>query len=119
MKADHLTGVKQPARIVLLLGKQLNIVGTISTAIFEIVHVRISNKDPNRAAKGDHVVQPLLGREANHWNRPRNHDAVAILHEFNMEEDLCAITLAQKSELLSAIRRRKTALQIGICRVGL
>ena len=100
-KADHLAGIQQARGIVLLLGQQLNVVGAKAAAVFKIVHVRVGDKDADLAAEGDHVVQSLLGGEAHHRNRAGNHDAVAVLHELDVEQNFVAEALAQQAELFS------------------
>src|SRR5665213_2845090 len=98
-KADHLAWIQQSARIVPLFRQQLNVVATEPAAIFQVIHVRIGDKNANRSAISNHVVQSLLGCKTHHGNRARNYDSIAVFHKFDMEENLLAITLAQQAEL--------------------
>ncbi len=57
-EGDHFTWIHKTFGIVALLGEQLHVVGTIAAAAFDVVHMRIGDKDADLAAEIDHFVQP-------------------------------------------------------------
>ena len=114
MERDHLPRIEQSLGVVALLGEQLDVVGAIPPASFDIVHVRVRHPHSNLEAEIDHFVQALLGRVVHHGDRAREHAAIAALHEFHVEQNLLPETLAQSPQLFSRSIGIKAALQIRV-----
>src|SRR5580692_1809335 len=112
VKTNHLSRVEQAARVVLLLGLELNVIGAEAASVFKSIHMRVGDEYADFAAVGDKFIQPLFSSEIDQWNSARDDRAFAIFHELDVEDNLLAIALAQQPELLHAIRRRKTGLNI-------
>ncbi len=51
MKGSHLTRIEQPFGVVALLGQELDVVGAIASAAFDIVDVRIRDEDADATAE--------------------------------------------------------------------
>src|SRR5580698_1109999 len=100
VKADHLSRIEQTARIVLLLGLELNIIGAKTPTVFNIVHMRISDKNSNFTAVSDEFVQAILPGKIHQRYSAGDDHTFAIFHELDMEQNLvCRLLLEKKKQI--------------------
>ncbi len=96
-----------------MLGEELHVVGAVAAAAFDVVDVRVGDEDADGAAEVDHLVEALLGGEADERDGAGDDGAGAVLHELDVEEDLVAEVLLERGELCAGVGGAEAALQIG------
>ena len=102
-----------------MLGQELNVVGPIAAAAFDIVHVGIRDEDADVSTEVDDFVQPLFADEIDDRDRPGNNLARGVFYELDVQKNLAAEMFLQLPELVSHRGRIESALDIGIAVVRL
>lgn len=117
MKADHFARVEKSEWIVFVFGFELDVVGTVTTSVFDVVYMRIGDEYADFAAVGNQFVHVLFACVIDQGDGAGYGEALRVAHEFDVEEDLASVASSQELELLHAFGGGEACLDVSPLRV--